>query len=473
MRTTDPFLNAHLVAPFVFHIGGRLWPISIRDQMLRGRLAVDRLIDQELISADRRLAVVGAGMAGATATLRAASRGISTTLIEREAKPFRRHALCQTRWVNPTQYDWTASTWSAGSFPWPGTPGMPFHWDRAGRAYDLTSDWELQFANELARLSGRVDVQYSATLLSSPVAGGGQPPQHVTVQWRDRQGNQKAADFGAVLAAIGFGEERCYIGAGLRRYRAFEFWENDPFEQPFLACAHPPRVLISGAGDGALQDFLRISTRCKSADEILDKILRYVPAGLTSHLRDAEDRALREFVLGGGIDGHVDCGLLTALEVEYLQAAQWLLARPGIAPTLDKLLRIDEFASLKVLHSCTHLSPCYALNRFLALLIIRHIETRSPGLAPIRRAGHRLDDVQCVSHNPGQPLICHGQEHRVTAAAQANCTARPGAPASIGSFEVVIIRHGIEVPHAWWQTAGGVRAAMPPLRELLPSHFSL
>jgi len=39
----------HLVAPLFFDIGGRQAPISIRDQMVRGRMAVDRAIEEGLI----------------------------------------------------------------------------------------------------------------------------------------------------------------------------------------------------------------------------------------------------------------------------------------------------------------------------------------------------------------------------------------------------------------------------------------
>jgi hypothetical protein len=40
----DPFLLAHEVAEFVFDIGGKQAPISVRDQMVRGQSIVDRAL---------------------------------------------------------------------------------------------------------------------------------------------------------------------------------------------------------------------------------------------------------------------------------------------------------------------------------------------------------------------------------------------------------------------------------------------
>ena len=41
-RIADPFLLAHQVAPRMFDLSGKLDPISIRDQMIRGVLLVHR-----------------------------------------------------------------------------------------------------------------------------------------------------------------------------------------------------------------------------------------------------------------------------------------------------------------------------------------------------------------------------------------------------------------------------------------------
>ena len=55
----DPFLTAHLVAPLQFELGGRLWPVSIRDQMVRGQLFVRRARRARLIDATARYLWLG------------------------------------------------------------------------------------------------------------------------------------------------------------------------------------------------------------------------------------------------------------------------------------------------------------------------------------------------------------------------------------------------------------------------------
>ena len=97
----DSFLLAHRIRPLCFEIGGLLSPISIRDQMIRGRWIVDRAQEARLIDANRPLLVVGAGAAGATAAMESVRRGIETVLIDVAPAPFQRQAGCLTRWVDP------------------------------------------------------------------------------------------------------------------------------------------------------------------------------------------------------------------------------------------------------------------------------------------------------------------------------------------------------------------------------------
>ena len=79
----DPFLLAHLVGPRIFDLSGKLNPISIRDQMVRGRMLIDRAFEANLIGPDESLLVIGSGACGATAAVRAAERETQTLLIDK------------------------------------------------------------------------------------------------------------------------------------------------------------------------------------------------------------------------------------------------------------------------------------------------------------------------------------------------------------------------------------------------------
>src|ERR1039457_695001 len=118
----DPFLLAHHVAPRVFNISGRLTPVSLKDQMIRGRLFVDRAYENGEISSarDRGLLVIGGGACGIPAAIRAAQYKVSATVVERSPRLFDLQAGCRTRWLDPAQYDWPLDHWTAGYFPWAG-----------------------------------------------------------------------------------------------------------------------------------------------------------------------------------------------------------------------------------------------------------------------------------------------------------------------------------------------------------------
>ena len=123
-----PVLVAHQVYPYFFNLGGRLSPISIRDQMVRAQLLIEQAWQAGLIggSDNRPLLVVGAGAAGATAAMSAAQLRVRTTIVDAGTAPFLLQSGCQTRWLDPAQYDWPFSHWSRQTYPWPrGATSLP------------------------------------------------------------------------------------------------------------------------------------------------------------------------------------------------------------------------------------------------------------------------------------------------------------------------------------------------------------
>src|ERR1700691_5651503 len=72
-----------------------------------------------------------------------------------------------------------------------------------------------------------------------------------------------------MLIATGFGTENTQVKDN---YRGFGFWESDPLRKYALNMGifAPQRMLISGAGDGALQDLLRVLTGPRSACEFAE-----------------------------------------------------------------------------------------------------------------------------------------------------------------------------------------------------------
>ena len=291
-------------------------------------------------------------------------------------------------------------------------------------------------------------------------------PNLVHLDWTNSAGALQAGDFGLVVVALGFGEKTTTVSAACP-YRGFEFWGNDPFSLPNLGCATLPRVLISGGGDGGLHDFLRIATPCKSAEEIWHSL----PANLHSalgELRDAEDQVLRAFAWGPGVNASSDCPALGRVQQCHEQLANFVHASPRVRTALDGLIRSD-FSCIHLLYPCTHLSQSYGLNRFLTLLLVKHLEPVRPHLMPILRSGMAVTHVQCIGHGAGSPAICNGQPHDVFARAQPSCLRTAAAGALLGQYDVVIVRHSIEPTPL--RANKGKGSPMPPLRQLLPYHL--
>jgi Glucose inhibited division protein A len=138
------FLIAHQVYPHFFNLGGRLAPISIRDQLVRAQAIIEDAVAEGLIGQVpfRPLLVVGAGAAGAAAAVWAAQLGVPTTLIERGPNACTLQAGCTTRWIDPGQYDWPVNHWVNPVFPCAPVPAaMPWP---ANLSNILAAGWQGQ-----------------------------------------------------------------------------------------------------------------------------------------------------------------------------------------------------------------------------------------------------------------------------------------------------------------------------------------
>ena len=462
----DPFLLAHAVYPLTFELGGPLSPVSIRDQMLRGVLLAERAYEEGLIdTTSRRLLVAGAGAAGATAAIRAAQLGVETLLVDRAPAPFLRQAACATRWIDPAQYDWPVSHWSAGHFPWAGPP-VPLPW-HADFGSNIAASWQVLFVQALAALRPLLRFRAGTTVSVQPtliVSSTGPfirvPLSHLTLG--------SAPLFGALFSAVGFGTERCDVGA----YHGFNFWDNDPLEQPNAGIALPTQaaILISGGGDGGLQDTLRmiIDPVPLGAPVSARGVIQHLGiSGMLDAIYEAEDQAQRTYIWGAG-DQH-DHGVFVDLEQVHQQVAIAALADPTTVAKLQTILRTPR-PDLTLVFSCTHFSRAYALNRFLVLLVEEYLKSHES--RSLLLPGHRVDAVQpsvSGSHTCGNAQVCHGIDHLVAFSPRV-CFAGVGTPLAPGksSYNVVVIRHGAAPPT--FVTAGGLPVAQP--RQMLPYHLT-
>ncbi len=469
----DPFLHAHNVGPFHFDIGGVISPISIKDQMVRGQMIVDRAVEVGLIDQRYHLLVIGAGAAGVTAAIHASqTRNIPTTLVEMATAPFSRQRGCTSRWIDPTQYEWPLNHCYESRYPWDGPP-VPLPWSRAF-ANILARVW---MQKKLTRLPG-LTVRFNTSVAGHNVIPNGSA---VYVQFT----SGRPGLYGAIISCIGFGAERCTVN----QYSGFRFWDADDFEKPNLGLPpqEKPTVLISGGGDGALQDFLRIVTReplqgayDKSPRDIYESLkdfARPLPgnsndelevcrndkrgkevllkwAEVENNLQSAEDQAQRAYIWGNKKDH--DCKVQKKLHCAYVAAVDRLYEiwdeggiLNGIKARLKGWVRRPLPESVHLVYPCDHFSKCYGLNHLLVLLFAKHLEEEGnkavhlrPGLE-VLNVGPANMALHICAHKPAQ---CYGVDHEVSFRLRTTCNRSPGRESAREVFNVAIIRHGVNPP---------------------------
>lgn len=420
---SDPFLHAHHVAQRIFNISGKLTPVSIKDQMIRARLFVDRAAENGEISEapNQGLLVIGGGACGITAALRALELGVPATVLEKSPRLFLLQESCTTRWLDPFQYDWPLEHWAAGRFPLSGAASMPLSFS-PGPGPQVTQDWWLDLRAARAALAPSLSIHVQAQLAAAAPISHTAPNPFVTVQYTTSAGPQSAS-FGGVLVTSGFGTEKTRVGAS---FRGFPFWETDPLGRGNcgLPRATPARVVISGGGDGALQDFLRITTGMQSAKEVFQAC--GIPASIAVALKDVERRTACAYHWGEHA-GH-DHGLHMELEQEHRRQVGIALGTPRVIANLRGLL-VNRPKTLTLVHVCQHLTPFYGLNRFLTLLIAEYLRQVDELLVIHPQTGVTGVVSSGSSHVcAADPHICHGVPHEVEFSAWGSCKDTSAGP---------------------------------------------
>ena len=449
---TDPVLFLHRLrgTSRVFDTSSVQSPGSIRDQILRACWLVDRALDAKYINKHSALLVLGAGVAGVSAAMRAAAKGVPTILVDQARQPFSRQATCQTRWVDPSIYEWphghhTALAWGTGSMP------LPY---RADLVHLVVSGQWVPLFNAAP---GYLTTYWGHVMKKRPK----QIPGAVIAEIENtKTGKVKPVRAAMALIASGAPEENTECLS----FRGFRFWDSDPYGQPsVLSPPAQPKVLISGGGDGALQDLLRIvlDPITVPTPRHLLPLLSLVPDSLLLELQTEEDQAQRTLFWNGGARAIAhDHPVHIRLHGAYRMAARRVITDPRFATTLEGLLR-PSVPDITFLHSCEHLSRCYPLNHFMGALLIELLTARG-SLRHIR--GHRVESVSPspgAVHACGHPSLCHGMDHEIGVAPQV-CGAARGSVRNLGTYNVVILRHGpVRAP-------GRQPAVLPIRRQLVP-----
>jgi hypothetical protein len=412
----DPFLRAHHVRAGFFSLSDSFSPGSIRDQFVRARLLAESLALEGLVWTGSKILVVGAGVAGTVLASRLATTnpGVSfkIVLVDKGREPLSTLAGCFNRTVSPTLYDWPLLHWQHAQY---GSGVFSF---TEGSPVEFVPAWRRDF-NSIKNLHvGKLDWRPSTKFVDLVTD---ERPWRVKLSTGSTHYEE---EFDLVVNCIGTGRERLLRirEDASRSFPSFKFWEADPFPArglrgapipsdapPSVSAEYVP-VAIIGAGDGGLQELLRFLTDGASLRSVIESIgsACIESKSLFNNLLCLENHFQRRYAWCNGSadqeevlqDWHDAFSL--AVKEFYEQHHEKLA---------DALNNIIKFTEVRLFHPFEHWSRCYALNRFLALLLGEHLKH---GGVYIFRSRREATEVSCIDHAPSnQAYQCFGKPHIV------------------------------------------------------------
>lgn len=259
----------------VYAIGLKDNLITIHSQQTRA-ICLAKLLTRELLENDEELksvCIIGGGIAGLTCALVLLENNWSDiTILEQMPDLLAVQNGCDTRWVHPHIINWPDDgsevvkssngtlDWSAGT--------------ASNVTYELEKEWMRRVKEILSRNSkGRpeqiLSVHVGVTYIHASIENGG-----IGIEWiRDSR-----------VRALGFrgskvcdSERRTYArtifasGFGIEHSSKHSYWRNEGLGQLHIDGLQQA-YMVSGLGDGAISDLLRLTTKNMRPDRIISDI---------------------------------------------------------------------------------------------------------------------------------------------------------------------------------------------------------
>jgi hypothetical protein len=250
-----------------------------------------------------------------------------------------------------------------------------------------------------------------------------------------------------------FGEERTQVAfEGLStRFSSIPFWGDDDFEdQTFGMASVDLPVLISGNGDGALQDYLRLATGQRSVRDIMDPVLTAAGDHWKNELASVwqwEELASLQKIAGSPLD---DCEILSRLHQRYealvfalANSPQWSDVAAALRPWLAS--RPAEHLRLAIMGD--HFGACYGANRMAALIVAETLRKDHGAETFLYR--HALKSTKALHASCGKG--CWGQPHIANLVMDVDCKTTIASILAVPESDClplhvcgIVVRHGID-----------------------------
>jgi hypothetical protein len=452
----------------IYSIAGSLRPGAIKDQINRGGWIVRWMHEQNILSSLKPVLIVGGGAGGMSAALQALTLNIPCVLLACDAdskahgqlsdpveKLFPAQGHCRSRFLEPTAYEWFDKHWDKHRF----RADRRFH--PLGYKREVASEIALKWRMAAAEIAAR-SANKLLVLSTRRFATADEIVTRDDKAWRfvpavleslnELNPGYPTLDvkFAAVIIATGTGAEKRVenyprTDPADEGFCSKPFWSTDKIDHPSYGCAEPPqRVLISGGGDGGMQDALRF---------ILQRRWRDI-ANLVNKL-EIPPRLLKDLSLEQGSG----CVQNTRIDATSKQVArdyvQWISTRGMLNGLLQDLLRPNR-PEVDLVFYHNHLHGSYPINRFMLHLLHELTVMESVELARKPKLNFVADtEVIGVKHIAHEPLgassqdrgagHCWGKPHRAMFRARSSCAHSHGPVELLESpheYQIVIIRHG-------------------------------
>ncbi|MCV2350811.1 hypothetical protein [Paucibacter sp. Y2R2-4] len=264
--------------------------VTIRSQQLRAICLAELLHSATPTLERKNIAIIGGGIAGLTLSARLLQLGwMDIRIFERLTDLLAVQNGCDTRWIHPQIIDWPLPE---SKVDMSDLPILNWTTDTASNvSYEIEAGWQKivdscavkpsndrgsirrgKFTRTISVLLGVTHLKISMRPSSSK--GRKRIKDHPVVEWiRDTKVSNRKIDgdtaqpsgqesFSKVILATGF---------GIETGTSDSYWRNESLGQLNIDGAQR-RFLVSGLGDGAISDLLRLTTKNFRPDRVVNEL---------------------------------------------------------------------------------------------------------------------------------------------------------------------------------------------------------
>ena len=229
----------------VYVLGSFAQRVTLYSQQVRALNLVAALVKENVIhKGGPEVVVVGGGAAGLTAAAGALTQGARVTLLDELYGPMESQRNNRQRWIHPHIYDWPA----------PGSKDeeadLPVLGWSAGYAEQVANQIERQWDHLCLRFSKTIKVKMGVQGVKITRSG---KRTSIKWKWKETDGKWKSETLKSaiIILAVGFGLEP-------KTQYQDSYWTEDDIDGGFRRSARKKKWLVSGFGDGALTDLMRL-----------------------------------------------------------------------------------------------------------------------------------------------------------------------------------------------------------------------